>query len=212
MNRVGRRLAVSDIHGEGHRLLQVLEKAHYEPGNDRLFLLGDYIDRGIDSRLTIQIVQNLVKDGAIALLGNHDEWAIQAATHPTIIPHWMTQGGDKTMEAFGGLPSRQVIKWLLSLPLYHEEPDCILAHAGLRPGISLQDQDPNDLLWIRREFHEGYRGKRVIFGHTPTQVLYGEEGKWEIWHGPDKTGIDTGAAYGGRLTLYDIDTHRTWWA
>lgn len=210
-----RRLAVSDIHGEGHRLLQVLEKAHYEPGNDRLFLLGDYGDRGTDSRFTVEAVRRLIEEGAgkvKALLGNHDEWWVEAASNPDAVPHWLTQGGDTTLRDYGGFPPADVVAWLRSLDLYHEEPDCILVHAGLMPGIPLQEQDPHDLLWIRKVFHNGYRGKRVIFGHTPTWLLHGARNNFDIWRGPDKIGIDTGAAYGGPLTLLDLDSGETWTA
>lgn len=211
-----RRLAVSDIHGEGHRLLQVLEKAHYEPGNDRLFLLGDYIDRGTDSKRTVEIVQALQRTGAIVLMGNHDYVCVQVCRGAVDNPHWQgdrdlwsSQGGDTTLRDYSGIPPDDVLDWLANLALYHEEPDCILVHAGLRPGIPLQEQNPNDLLWIRKPFHEGYRGKRVIFGHTPTSILHGS---WDVWHGPDKMGIDTGAVWGGYLTLCDLDNGQVWTA
>lgn len=211
---MGRRLAISDIHGEGHRLLQVLDKAHYEPGTDRLFLLGDYVDRGTDSNTTVQLVQMLVELGAVALKGNHDDWMWRnaAGIQPADFHGWIEQGGWTTLRDYQGWPPDSVTAWLAGLPFYIEEPDCILVHGGLKPGIPLNEQSHHDMLWIRREFHNNYRGKRVIFGHSPTSWITGDPNFLDIWHGPDKTGIDTGAAYGGRLTLYDLDTHQTWWA
>lgn len=205
---MGRRLAVSDIHGEGHRLLQVLEKAHYEPGSDRLFLLGDYIDRGTDSKRTVEIVRSL---DAVTLKGNHDDWLVQVLKHRDIsVFDWIKRGGWATLRDYGGWPPDDVIAWLDSLASYHEEPDCILVHAGLKPSVPLNEQSPHDLLWIRGKFLNGYRGKRVIFGHCPTSWITGDSNFRGIWHGPDKTGIDTGAAYGGPLTLLDIDSGETW--
>ncbi|HEY3364895.1 MAG TPA: metallophosphoesterase [Symbiobacteriaceae bacterium] len=204
-----RRLAVSDIHGEGSRLLQALHAAAYDSAHDRLFLLGDYMDRGTDARLTVAIIQNLVADGAVALCGNHDLMpgiVVRAHTH---LPWWVDNGGDATIRSFRGLPPLEVIAWLDRLPLYHEEPDCILVHAGLTPGVALAEQDPVHLLWIREEFVNHYRGKRVIFGHTPTVYLHGT---WAPWAGDDKLGIDTGAAVGGLLTVVDIDSLETWTA
>lgn len=215
---MGRRLAVADIHSEGHRLLQILDMAHYKPESDRLFLLGDYMDRGADAASTIHLVMDLVDRGAKAVLGNHDAVMLaylqgDASRHAWMREWdrqvWMQQGGDKTMADFGGAIPDHVVNFLAGLPLYHEEPDCILVHAGLRPGVPLSEQTPDDLLWIRGEFHEGYRGKRVVFGHTPTHLLHGS---YEVWRGPDKIGIDTGAVWGGRLSLLDLDTHQTWWA
>lgn len=221
---MGRRLACSDIHGEGHRLLQVLKKAHYEPGKDRLFLLGDYLDRGTDSKRTMEIVFDLWLNHKVVVLGgNHEHMcaiAMQAhfASDPkAAIADWYSQGGRKTMQDYAdAMPTghRDLITVLATSSdhLYHEEPDCILVHAGLKPGVPLPRQNPDDLLWIRREFHNNYRGKRVIFGHCPTFWITGDSNFFDVWHGPDKTGIDTGAAYGGPLTLYDLDTHQTWWA
>lgn len=208
---MSRRLIVSDIHGEGHRLVRVLREAGYEPGIDRLFLLGDYIDRGTDSRVTVEIVRGLVKDGAVALMGNHDFMPIEASRDKRALAFWLqANGGRSTIDSYGGkMPPDDVLEWLDNLPLYHEEPDCILVHAGLRPEVPLSEQDPNDLRWIRDEFHYGYLGKHVYFGHTPTWNLHE---KWEVWEGPDKTGIDTGAAYSGLLTLLDIDSKQIWTA
>lgn len=99
---MGRRLVVSDIHGEGHRLLQTLKDAEYEPGNDRLFLLGDYIDRGTDSKATVETVQRLVADGAIALRGNHDTMPGIVRNHPGELEWWYRNGGAATMHSYGG--------------------------------------------------------------------------------------------------------------
>jgi serine/threonine protein phosphatase 1 len=207
---MGRRLVVSDIHGEGHRLVQALAKAGYAPGVDRLFLLGDYIDRGTDSKATVDIVRALVKDGAVALKGNHDAMPVQASMDPGSYTFWVRHnGGDTTVRDFGGLPPHDVLAWLNELPLYYEEPDCILVHAGILPGYPLDKQGEDVLCWIRGDFHQRYRGKKVFFGHTPTPHLH-REMRWEPWYGEDKVGIDTGAAYGGNLTLMNIDSGETW--
>ena len=207
-----RRLAISDIHGEGKRLGKVLRLANYDPKQDKLHLLGDYMDRGADSRDTIYAVMDLVYFGAIALRGNHDEMAIRAPDDPLVMKNWLKLGGDKTLKDFRGPIPANVLNWLIRLPLYTEYDDCILVHAGLKPDVPLDKQDHGELLWIRKEFHEGYRGKRVIFGHSPTSWITGDSNFREVWHGPDKTGIDTGAAYGGPLTLLDIDSGETWTA
>jgi serine/threonine protein phosphatase 1 len=205
---MGRRLVVSDIHGEGHRLVQVLSTAGYEPGADKLYLLGDYIDRGTDSRRTVEIVRSLVKGGALALKGNHDAMPKEAARDPISAMFWeQYNGGATTIRDFGGLPPKDVLEFLDGLPLYHEEPDYILVHAGIDPAASIAVQDERTLCWIRAEFHEHYRGKPVIFGHTPTWQLHR---RWVPWYGADKIGIDTGAVYGGPLTLVDLDSKATW--
>lgn len=251
---MGRRLAVSDIHGERDRLQRVLDMAKYEPANDRLFLLGDYIDRGPDAKGTVDLVRQLQRNGAIALKGNHDAVLVayyhgDATRYAWLRKHgferWLEQGGTETLASYGGDVPDDVLAWLDALPLYHEEPDCILVHAGLKPGIPLEQQAHDDLLWIRDEFygatpaqglsacdHRRYTGKKVIFGHTPTRILHESyptpaqglhtcdghtptsilHQRWEPWYGVDKVGIDTGAVWGGVLTLYDLDTQETWTA
>lgn len=210
-----RRLVVSDIHGEGKRLLEVLDKAGYEPGVDRLFLLGDYIDRGSDSKYTVDMVRSLVKDGAVALKGNHEAMMWDALTKKSST--WMFNGGEDTAFDFRGSNLEEAAEWLNNLPLYHEEPDCILVHAGIFPGLPLEEQNPNNFLWIREVFYNNYHGpKKVIFGHTPTPYLYQgavpKQEQYKPWRGSHMLGIDTGAVYGGPLTLVDIDSEDTWTA
>ena len=206
-----RRLVVSDIHGESQRLAKVLALAHYDPAADRLFLLGDYIDRGPDSRGTLEIVEELVSRGAVALLGNHDLMMVSTYHDAGNLPLWLYNGGYTTLAEFGGVIPARWVRFLEGLPTHHEEPDCIMVHAGLVPGVPLDEQSDQDKVWIREPFLSQYRGKLVYFGHTPTCLLHGEE-RWEPWYGEDKVGIDTGAVYGGVLTLLDIDSGQMWTA
>jgi serine/threonine protein phosphatase 1 len=198
--------------------VQVLAKAQYDPNHDKLFLLGDYVDRGSDVKFTVDLVRQLVMDGAIALKGNHDAMQGEVTCGLGSFDWWVHQnGGSATVKAYGGFPPADVLLWLDNLPLYHEEPDCILVHAGVFPELPLDEQNPNNFLWIRGEFYNNYRGpKTVIFGHTPTPHLWDggvpESEQWKPWRGNHCVGIDTGAAYGGPLTLVDIDTWQTWTA
>jgi len=84
-----------------------------------------------------------------------------------------------------------------ALSLYHQTPDYLFVHAGLRPRVPLEQQETEDLLWIREAFiHSRHDfGKRVIFGHTPFA---------EPLVAPNKIGIDTGAVYGNRLTCVQL--------
>lgn len=210
-----RRLAVADIHGCAKELESVLWQAKYNPNRDQLFLLGDYVDRGPEPARTVEIVRDLERNGTIVLLGNH-EWAtLRAQTEPDVRERLLLprNGGAVTLADYGGRIPDDVLEWFRSLPLLHTEPDCILVHAGLRPGVSMSHQSVRDLLEIREPFFSEYSGKTVIFGHTPTNLLHG---KLEPWYGKDKIGIDTGVCFkdthGGCLTLFDLDTQRTWTA
>jgi serine/threonine protein phosphatase 1 len=204
-----RRLAISDIHGEAERLEKVLIKAGYSPQSDRLFLLGDYIDRGPDAKRTLEAVRKLVANGALALKGNHEAMMIVAARDELSLQLWLINGAYGTLQSFDNHIPTSVVEWCGGLPNIHEEPDCILVHGGMKVGVPLEQQSEDDLLWSRWEPQTAYEGKRVIFGHTPTKFYHD---KWEPWHGRNCLAIDTGAVYGGRLTLVDIDSLETWTA
>lgn len=215
---VSRRLVISDIHGMYSDFRHVLDVAEYNPDSDRLFLLGDYIDRGDASGATLKFVQELSKDGAIVLKGNHEDMMLRAATDRYWRTVWLSNGGDATLQSFGRTIPDWALEFISSLPLYHEEPDYILVHAGLRPGVPLKQQSSDDLLWIRDEFILHYEGKPVVFGHTPVALLHGpntrisnpHDRRWDLWRGKDKVGIDTGAAWDGYVTLVDLDTWQIW--
>jgi len=193
-----RLLVASDIHGYGRLLTRLLDEVKYKPGEDRLFLLGDYIDRGPDARGTLELVIELVQEGAVALIGNHEDMLLNAAKgEPSAASNWMINGGARTLASFGApagdaeallqfFPETVVeliqqhippecIEFLSSLPLYHEESDYVFVHAGLQPGVPLPLQDRHALLWSRDPkfwLHPAPCGtKTVIFGHTPVPVL-----------------------------------------
>jgi len=193
-----RLLVASDIHGHGKLLARLLEQAAYRPGEDRLFLLGDYIDRGPDARGTLELVMKLVEGGAVALLGNHEDMLLSAATGDLVAAaNWMVNGGARTLASYGApagdaeallqlFPEMVVeliqhyiphehVEFLSSLPLYHEESDYVFVHAGLRPGVPLPMQDSHTLLWSRDPnfwLHPAPCGsKTVVFGHTPAPFL-----------------------------------------
>lgn len=93
-------LAISDIHGHRALLENVLRQASYKPGKDRLFLLGDYIDRGPDSLGTLEMVKELVEGGAVALRGNHEQMLLDVLAERLGMPTWLRNGGGNTIESF----------------------------------------------------------------------------------------------------------------
>ncbi len=219
-----RTLVISDIHGELDMLTALLEKVAYTPDRDRLFLLGDYIDRGPNSKATLDKVMELVKEGAVALKGNHEDMMIKSLVdgNERTWRNWTGRnGGDATLQNYGfeldsflfkdddefikpHLHSDHLnrhLSFIQNLPYYIEEDDIIYIHAGVKPGVPLEETDPYELLWIRDDFHANYAGqKTVIFGHTPTKGLYDDESNNSIYYGTNSIiGIDGGAVFGGQL-------------
>ena len=203
--------AIGDIHGSLDALERLLDQINPDLTGDGLVFVGDYIDRGPRSKGVVDYILRL-KDEAppgqiICLKGNHEAMFLDfLAGGPGEM--FLFNGGLATMEDYWGDDWVGVDRESLTLPpdhaqffqdleLYYEIPDYIFVHGGLKPGVPLDEQVEDDLLWIRGEFitSEADFGRRVIFGHTPfKQPLLM----------PNKIGIDTGAVYGNFLTALKL--------
>ena len=199
---MSRIFAIGDIHGRFDKLCTLMEKIDIDFSTDTLVFLGDYIDRGAQS---FEVVDHLIElnkqhPGTIFLKGNHEEMFekyISGADRLT----YLVNGGQQTLDSYMGrsrqpdepLIPREHLDFFKSLRLYYETESYIFVHAGMKQKVALEDQKPEDLLWIRRKFIDTKHdfGKMVVFGHTPLH---------EPLLMPNKIGIDTGAVYGNKLT------------
>ncbi|MHA6483110.1 metallophosphoesterase [Paenibacillus sp. strain BS8-2] len=194
-NAEARLLVVSDIHGYKSGLQALLQAAAYDPGTDRLMLLGDYIDADKpESWETLDFIRTLVEGGALAIPGNQELKLVSMLRHR-------------------GSAYRKYGDWIMSLPHYLKTTGYLLVHAGIRPGRALHHQTVRDLTEIREEFYtmpaNRLPGKRrIIFGHTPTFKLGSPAG--EIWCDARRIGVDTGAKHGNRLTLLDLTGQKSY--
>lgn len=200
-------------------LLDMLEQVDLGP-SDQLYVLGDLTDRGPDSLAVVRYLMN--QSNVQVIRGNHDQMLLNYfAGKPGAEERWMRNGGQVTLDALLSITSEErnaILDWLASLPLHLLLDEYILVHAGLRmrPHESVTDllnqQELDDLIWIRDDFYLQAAVKQhvVIFGHTRTPRLYGQE-ICSIWHDPvhrDKIGIDCGAhavENGGRLACLRLD-------
>ncbi len=219
----GRRIyAVGDIHGRAdllEKLLQIIRKdALGEPAKDRpiLIFLGDYIDRGFQSKRVIDLLLgDLVSPFETYFLkGNHEAAMLQFLNEPAMGPRWTEFGGAETLVSYGVRPPRtrtsreewaiasdalnralppEHIDFLMSLRLSVQIGGYMFVHAGVRPGVDLARQSEQDMLWIREEFLNDSRplGAVVVHGHTPSTRPHRDS---------RRIGIDTGAYLSGRLT------------
>lgn len=208
----GRILAIGDIHGCRSRLEGLLERIRFDPAGDTLVFVGDYIDRGPDSRGVIDALLEMKAScpGLVCLKGNHEAMLLDFYLEGRGEQRFFWNGGLLTLDAYGitpadaragrGLPESHV-DFLRSLPLFYESGEYLFVHAGIRPGIPLAEQSPADLLWIRDEFIDSEEdfGRTIVFGHTPLPAPLLE---------PYKIGIDTGAVYDGRLTCVELPTRK----
>ncbi|WP_233352881.1 metallophosphoesterase family protein [Henriciella mobilis] len=217
--------AVGDVHGRAD-LLQALfkrieEDARESEATPHLIMLGDYVDRGFQSR---QVIDFLMSDQVsrfetFFLKGNHEEALLRFLEQPEHGPEWANYGGRETLVSYGVRPPRSLTmndEWLSAHQQFQEKfPESHLhfmraldvsvrlgdygfVHAGTRPGRAFDEQEEHDLLWIRDEFLKA--GERddvvVVHGHTPADDAYSDF---------RRINVDTGAYFSGRLTAVRLE-------
>jgi calcineurin-like phosphoesterase family protein len=224
--------AVGDVHGQKAELDRVLHLIDSDGGTDAgIVFLGDYTDRGPDSR---SVIDTLI-DGRDAgrnwtfLKGNHDrmfQWFM--ANPPRHDPYllvelyWLHErlGGDTTLASYGievrgsrrekdiwadaqDIVPKSHIAFLRDLQLTHTAGDYLFVHAGIRPNVPLNQQTEEDLLWIRQEFHNYRRPhpKVIVHGHTPVDAAR---------HYGNRINLDAGAGYGAPLVAAVFDGDQVW--
>ena len=216
--------AVGDVHGRADLLEALLARIDtdltaYPIAQSVQVFLGDYIDRGPYSREVVDLlIKRRRQHTMVYLTGNHENYAAEFIRNPSAWPDWKAIGGVNTLLSYGVTPSTRVDqkerqelsvafgqalpddhrRFLESLALSFTCGDFFFAHAGVRPGIPLEQQRQTDLLWIREDFllHEEDFGKVVVHGHTPAM---------EPDIKPNRINIDTGAYATGRLTCLVIE-------
>lgn len=219
--------AIGDIHGRDDLLRRmhdlILGDRRDRPGANRctVVYLGDYVDRGPGSRTVLDMLidQPLEVDTHIHLQGNHELMMLRFLDGQDT-GNWLLNGGDATLDSYGvpagwwmmvqpkamqalrdaaaeAIPPAH-LQFLRSLALRHVAGDYLFVHAGVRPGVALDDQRPADLLWIREPFLGSTEdfGKRVVHGHTiaPRPQVRA-----------NRIGIDTGAFDSDVLTCLVLE-------
>ena len=225
-----RAYVVGDIHGRLDLLEKLIEKIHADiaartPCETLLVFVGDLIDRGPESAQVVEFLRTYSHPNVrtIFLLGNHEEVLLRILDGETpLIQSWLKFGGAQCLESYG-LASKEVAisedehalalirraipqehaKFLRSFVDSCQFGDYLFVHAGIRPGVDLQDQRQSDLRWIREPFllDESDHGFKVVHGHTISA---------EVEEKSNRIGIDTGAFATGVLTALAIEGGDHW--
>lgn len=222
-----RAYVIGDIHGRADLLGELIAIIKTDaivrpgPGINVVVYLGDYVDRGRQSREVIDLILSdpLPDFAEVRLQGNHDETLLRFLTDSSVGPNWSAYGGDATLLSYGvraradlvGLDRyedmrRQLVqlmppehvKFFRELSLSCVAGDYLFVHAGIRPGVPVDQQLPIDLLWIRDEFLDSAQNyaQIVVHGHTPSDEP-------DVRH--NRIGIDTNAFVSGRLTCLILE-------
>ncbi|UWP88682.1 metallophosphoesterase [Aliiroseovarius crassostreae] len=193
--------------------------------------VGDLVDRGPDSKGVIQYLIDGQARGEswVVLKGNHDRMAAMFLRDYPMVDHmllydhnWLHPriGGVETLASYGvevpeGIRTYQLHpqalaavpqahrRFLDTLPCLHRIGDLCFVHAGIRPGVALEDQVEDDLTWIRQEFHnsDADHGPLIVHGHTPVDV---------VTHYGNRLNIDTGAGHGKDIGVVVIEGREAW--
>jgi serine/threonine protein phosphatase 1 len=225
-----RAYVVGDIHGRLDLLEDLLAKIHAElqhrPAEKTLLVfVGDLIDRGPASAHVLERLRTYKRTGikTVFLLGNHEEVLLRIlAGDAGLITKWRWFGGSECLQSYGIEPGRfahltdeeslAIVRG--AIPREHVEflesfvdscrfGDYVFVHAGIRPGVELEQQSQNDLRWIREPFllDDRDHGFVVVHGHTISE---------EVELLPNRIGIDTGAYRSGILTALAIEGPDRW--
>ncbi|HUB44463.1 MAG TPA: metallophosphoesterase [Acetobacteraceae bacterium] len=215
----GRRIyAIGDIHGCDAQLANlheiIAEDLARRPIDSAVLLhIGDYVDRGADTAgVLARLAAGSTVDSipTINLLGNHDETMLHALSGDrAAATDWLFAGGKPALESYGIDPDSPRDSWLPQIPpahldflrhlaLCHREGGYFFVHAGVRPGVALEQQRREDMLRIRQPFlyTEHDLGAVVVHGHTPVKAPV-------VRH--NRIAIDTGAVFGGKLTCVVLE-------
>jgi serine/threonine protein phosphatase 1 len=227
----GRRVyAIGDIHGRLDLVEQLLAMIDADdeargPAQTELIFLGDLVDRGPESRGVVERLMGLRQERPVRfLIGNHEEVFLRAVAGDARALRFLVRiGGRETLFSYGiseeeyreldhddliavireRVPASHVA-FLSSFEQWIEIGDYLFVHAGLRPGVALEDQALSDLCWIRDDFlrHRDSFGKMVVHGHSITE---------DVDERPNRIGIDTGAFATGRLAAIGLEGDERWY-
>ena len=204
--------AVGDIHGCLDELSGLLEDLPLEP-SDCLIFLGDYIDRGPDSKGVVDYLLEWRKRQEMEIIflkGNHEDMFLSYIGLPGKHGEaFLSNGGGATLASYGvspiesplQIPSRippAHLQFFQELRAYHAIKPFLCVHAGIHPQKPLGEQNEEELLWIRDPFIQNTHSLpyTVIFGHTPHKDV--------LFHLPYKIGLDTGLVYGNQLSCLEM--------
>ncbi|MDD3878138.1 MAG: metallophosphoesterase family protein [Bacteroidales bacterium] len=189
---------IGDIHGCSATLKELILNKIQIQKSDTIYFVGDYIDRGNDSKGVIDFILNLKEQNynIHTLRGNHEQMLLDSENSNDTFHHWMVNGGDKTLKSFNIESAYQLKPYYWSFfaqtQFFINTKDFFIVHAGLNFKIQNPIEDTNSMLWIRdNQVNDNYLNKKIlIHGHTPQSRKFILSQKFE-----SPINIDGGCVY-----------------
>lgn len=212
-----RTFAIGDVHGCATALRTLLADLDVQ-AHDHVIFLGDYVDRGADSRQVLEMVLALGERCRVtALCGNHEHMMLWALDSERQRHYWLMSGGAATVRSYGFADDASAWtipdthrEFLEGLPLFYETERHIFVHATPEPYVAMEAQDEQALLWRRYdaenpENNAHFSGKTIVCGHTPQR-------NGRVLQMPGLLCIDTFCFGGGWLSALEVETGKVWQA
>lgn len=207
--------AIGDIHGCFRAMKDLIENKIQLSKNDKLIFLGDYIDRGPDSKKVLDYIMDLQNNhyDIVTLCGNHESMLIDAWYNENLVSKWIQNGGSETLLSFGidklkNIDSRYM-HFLENLNFYYELDKYIFVHAGFNDSIENPFTDKYSMLWNSREQYLNplLNDRTIIHGHAPVPLNFIQK---QITNNTGVINIDGGCAYSnvryGKLIAFEVNT------
>jgi len=221
--------AIGDIHGQLKALVQCLERCSFDFANDHLICLGDVADRGFNTYECFELL--LTIKNLTYILGNHDKWFLDWLDDPeTLNQHWLNQGGKQTLQSYKNNMNEQLYKHhklLETAPLFFmDEQNRLFVHGGFEMQTPLENafyDQPEIFYWDRTVWKKAIENTEpisfqlsvdnpvyendIFIGHSNTFLSFPDlkpVNFQNVWN------LDQGAAYGGKLTIMNVDTYDYW--
>ena len=211
-----RLLAIGDIHGCFDQFRTLVEEQISIRKSDKLVLLGDYIDRGYQSREVVDFIIRLAENGfnVVPLIGNHESMLLDSLTDDHFLYNWFMNGGEETLFSFGIESLQELdqkyIDFFKDLPYYYSLNQFLFVHAGFNDEIINPFEDTYQMIWSRREEYSNpvFNEKIIVHGHTPIPLSYCRK---TVQSSSRVINIDTGCVYDepggyGHLTAIELHT------
>ena len=202
---MGFTFAIGDVHGCLSELRDLLGDIEDQAPSGHIVFLGDYVDRGPDSRGVLELVMAGPRTEGwrwTALKGNHEDMMVRSDTVALDRNIWLENGGQETLQSFGGSIPDSVLRWCADLPMIHVDENRIFVHAAVDDSLPLAAQKSRDLMWKRfsDDYSSDFWGRHLCHGHTPqpeNPVTIG-----------NRTNVDSGCVFGGALSCAVFDDEK----